>query len=69
VAGRYVRMSLSEMIEGKSKDVRTMERSVGGVYTEYISTREFPFPEAAVPSTLLCRHGKPKLIPTLFTSP
>jgi hypothetical protein len=31
------------MIEGNRKDVRTMEMSVEGVYTEYISTRELLF--------------------------
>jgi hypothetical protein len=34
-----------------------MERSVGGVYTEVISTRELPFLEAAAPSTLADRYA------------
>lgn len=34
-----------------------MERFVGGVYTEYISTREWPFIEAAAPSALAYRNA------------
>jgi hypothetical protein len=60
VARKYVRTSLSEVIEGNKKVVRTMGRSVGSAYTEYISTRELPFVEAATPSTLAFHAGTEK---------